>query len=164
MRVNGYRRWLITSVAALALLASVLALLLAGCGAAGAIGGGAPSAKQTPSPTMPAPCAGVAASAPAPSVTLRNADSNHTASAPVGSLVAIRMDGQHVWRLNSVTPSDVLAPTGAQGALEQGDCVWEFQVARSGDVVVTFIGTALCPPNAMCPQYAMVAKFTVHGA
>jgi hypothetical protein len=63
-----------------------------------------------------------------------------------------------------VTPQGALTLDGAQCALEQGDCVWDIQVARAGDAVITFTGAALCQPNQMCPQYALLASFTIHGA
>jgi len=161
MRWSGLRRWIAPYLAAMALAA----LVLAGCGAVGSVGGGGgrSTGSVTPSPTAPAPCAGSAGDPTPPDVTLGVADENHTTSAPVGAVVEIRLDGQHLWRAGSVTPTDALTPIGPQGALEQGACVWEFQVAQHGDAVVTFIGTALCPPNAMCPQYAMLARFTIRG-
>jgi hypothetical protein len=71
------------------------------------------------------------------------------------------MDGKHVWRLSGVTPSGALTLVAAQGALEQGDCVWDFQIAQARDATVSFTGTALCAPQQACPQYALVADFTI---
>lgn len=162
MRMIAWR-----GAAPLVALVAMLAMLLAGCGGAGATAGGATSGvggSRTPiAKTLP--CSGsVGASGAAPSVTLRNSDASHDATAPVGATVEFRMDGQHVWRLGSVTPSSALTPVGAQGALQQGACVWDFQVAQVGDAVVLFTGTALCQPNQACPQYALLAKFTIHGS
>ena len=156
--VDGWRRWFVALVA-------LLALLMTGCGSAGATGGGATSGTGGGAPTAQTlPCDGSpGAGVGTPSATVRNTDANHAATAPVGSVVEIRLDGQHVWKLGSVTPKSALTPVGAQGALEQGDCVWDFQVAQAGDAVVAFTGTALCQPNQMCPQYALLASFTIHG-
>lgn len=156
------RMLLLTALVALA----ALALLVAGCGGAGATGGGATSGAGGggTSSAQTQPCNGsIGAHGTTPSVTLRNTDANHTATAPVGEVVEIRLDGQHVWKLGSVTPNGALTSVGAQGALEQGDCVWDFQVAQAGDAVVTFTGTALCQPNQACPAYAMLVTFTIHG-
>ncbi|HET9109485.1 MAG TPA: hypothetical protein VFN78_01545 [Ktedonobacterales bacterium] len=161
MRWSGLRRRIVTYLAAMALAS----LVLTGCGAAGAVGGGGArsTGSVTPPPTAPSPCAGSAVGPITPNVTLGAADENHATSVSVGAVVEIRLDGQHLWRAGSVTPTAALTPIGPQGALEQGACVWEFRVVQRGDAVVTFIGTALCPPNAMCPQYAMLARFTVRG-
>ena len=156
--VNGRWRWLVALVA-------LLALLVAGCGSAGTTGGGATSGSGGGASTAQTlPCDGsIGAHGTTPSVTLHNSDASHTATAPVGEVVEIRLDGQHVWKLTSVKPDVALTRVGAQGALEQGDCVWDFRVERPGDAVVTFTGTALCQPNQACPAYAMLATFTIHG-
>ena len=149
---------------ALVILLALVAML-AGCGAAGSSVGG-PSAGGGGQPTATAavtlPCNG-APTAPSrpPSVTLRNADSGHTVSVAVGAVVEIRLDAAHVWRLGSAQPAGALTPAGAQGALEQGDCVWDFAVAQPGEATIAFVGTALCPPNTMCPQYALSARFLI---
>ena len=162
MRASGHRS---NAWVALWLAAALMTMLLTGCGAAGAVGGGSSGRPgvTTPSGTVPPPCAGAPVGGATPHVTLGVSDENHTVSVPVGDVVEIRLDGQHVWRPGSVSPASALTPIGPQGVLEQGACVWEFRVARPGDAVVTFIGTALCPPNTMCPQYALVARFALHG-
>jgi hypothetical protein len=158
--VDGWPRWLV-------ILVALLALLMAGCGSAGATGGGATSGTGGggASTARTLPCDGsVGAPGGTPSATLRNTDASHAATAPVGAVVEFRLDGQHVWTLGTVKPNGALTPVGAQGALEQGDCVWDFQVAQAGDAVITFTGTALCQPKQGCPQYALLASFTIHGA
>lgn len=162
MRVRGWHRGARASFAMIALAA---ALLLAGCGGAGAIGGaGGPGGSATATPNLPPPCKGQpAVSSSPPSATLRNSSGPNEVSLPVGAVVEIRLDGTHVWSHATTTPADGLTPTGPQGALEQGECVWDFTVARPGDTVVSFAGGARCPPNAMCPQYALLARFTIHG-
>jgi hypothetical protein len=159
-RVDGWWRWLVALVA-------LLALFLAGCGGTGAAGGGATSGTGGggASTAQTLPCGGSrSASSETPSAMLRNTDANHAATVPVGAVVEVRLDGTHVWKLGTVTPQGALTPDGAQGALEQSDCVWDFQVARAGDAVIAFTGAALCQPNQMCPQYALLASFTIHGA
>ncbi len=156
MGTNGPQRRLLELLATVALMA----FLLTGCGASGAVGGDSSGSGSTPTPS---PCAGSRSGKVPSSVTLRAADENHTTPVPVGAVVEIQLDSQHVWRLGSVAAADALTPIGLQGALDQGACVWEFQVAQPGDAVVTFVGTALCPPNTMCPQYAIVARFTIQG-
>ena len=159
------RRWRLSALAPLAL---ATALLLAGCGGAGAVGGAGGaggSASPTATPNLPPPCTGQSATlAGSPGATLRNMRGPTEVSLPVGAVVEIRLDGNHTWSRAAITPAGGLTPTGAQGALEQGECVWDFAVAQPGDSVVTFTGGARCPPNAMCPQYALLAKFTIHGA
>lgn len=158
MRLRGVRRGVRTSLALIALAA---ALLLAGCGGAGGAGG---AATATATPNLPPPCTGQsAAPGSPPSATLRNASGPNEVSLPVGAVVEIRLDGNHTWSRGVITPAGGVTPAGAQGALEQGDCVWDFAVAQPGDTVVSFTGGARCPPNAMCPQYALLAKFTIHG-
>ena len=148
MRRGGWRRW------APSLMALLLTLVLAGCAGTG---GGSTSARALP-------CAGrVTPPAVAPSVTLRDADAGHETPARVGSVVEIRLDGQHTWNLDSVTPSDALTPTGAQGALQQGACVWDFRVAKAAVATVQMVGGALCQPHQPCPAYAMLAKFIIRG-
>ncbi len=152
MRVNGWRRWLAAQMAL-----ALVALLVAGCNGLGSIGGGSTSATALP-------CDGaVLAGGGAPSVTLRSTDADHVATAAVGSVVEIRMDGQHAWHAAVVTPADALTPVGAQGALEHGECVWEYQVAQVGDASVEINGGALCLPKQPCPLYAILATFTIHG-
>jgi hypothetical protein len=168
MRAYEWRHWLAAQLT-LALVALLVALLVAGCGGAGAVGGGTTGAGSGAgsgsASVTKLPCNGsVGAGGGAPSVTLRSSDASHQASAPVGALVEIRMDGRHVWRLGVAAPNGALTAVGAQGALEQGECVWDFRVAQAGDAVVTFTGTALCQPQQMCPQYALLARFTVHGS
>lgn len=158
--VDGWRRWRVAVVA-------LLALLVAGCGSAGATGGGATSGTGGggASTAQALPCDGsLDAPGETPSATLLNTDVSHATTAPKGAVVEVRLDGQHVWKLGTVSPQGALTPDGAQGALEQGDCVWDFQVAQAGDAMITFTGTALCQPNQMCPQYALLASFTIHGA
>lgn len=146
--MNGWHRWMAPLVALIVIVA------LAGCGGTG---GGTTSAKALP-------CHGsVIGGGATPSVTLRNADTNHETPAPVGAVVEIRMDGQHTWSLDTVTPSDALTPVGAQGALQQSECVWDFRVARAGVVTVSMVGGALCEPNQACPAYAILAKFIIRG-
>lgn len=148
MRVNALRRWLAP------LVALTMALALAGCAGTG---GGTTSATALP-------CAGnVMSGGATPSVTLRNADADHETPLPVGSVVEIRMDGQHTWNLDTVTPRDALTPIGAQGALQQGECVWDFRMAKAGLATVQLVGGALCQPNQPCPAYAILAKFTIRG-
>jgi hypothetical protein len=157
--VERWRPWLVALVA-------LVALLVAGCGSAGATGGGASSGAGSGGgpPGQTLPCDGsLGAPGGTPSATLRSTDVSHAATAPAGSVIEIRLDGQHVWKLGTVTPTSALTPVQAQGALEQGDCVWDFQVAQAGDAVVAFTGTALCQPTQACPQYALLARFTIHG-
>jgi hypothetical protein len=156
MRVNGGR--------AAAAKVALLALLVAGCGGAGAAGGATGGGGGGSSHARALPCKGsVEAGGGAPSVTLRNTAASREATVPVGALVEIRLDGQHAWNNALVTPKDALLPVGAQGALEHGDCVWDYQVAQVGDAQVMIVGGALCQPDQMCPMYAIVATFTIHG-
>lgn len=171
MRVRGWRRGARAPLAMSVMIALAATLLLAGCGGAGAVGGSGGtggtggSARPTATPNLPPPCKGQPATpSGAPSATLRNSSGPNQVSLPVGAVVEIRLDGNHTWSRANIMPAGGLTPAGAQGAVEQGDCVWDFAVAQPGDTVVTFTGGARCPPNAMCPQYALLAKFTIHGA
>jgi hypothetical protein len=155
------------------MLMTLTALLLAGCGGSepvgrgsggGAKGGATPTAPASaPAPTAVLPCYG--ASTPSegmPTVILRNTSGPKEAVVPVGMIVEIRLSGKNKWDHSSSMPSGALTSAGAQGALEHGDCVWDFRVAQSGKIVVTFIGGALCRPNEACPQYALLATFTIN--
>lgn len=158
MRLGNGRR-------VIALAAFLAALILAGCGNAGAVGGGSGGSIGGASSGVTSPCAGRAvASRATPTVILRPTDASHAANAPVGSIVEIRLDAQHVWRLGEVSPAGALTPQRPQGALEQGECLWDFTVARAGDATVSFTGSPNCPPLAMCPQYALLTQFTIHGS
>ena len=95
---------------------------------------------------------------------MRNADSGRTVSIAVGAVVEIRLDGKHVWHLDGVQPASALTVAGASGALEQGDCVWDFAAAQPGDATVSFVGGALCQPGQACPMYAILARFTIHAS
>lgn len=132
-----------------------LAFALAGCAGTG---GGSTSETALP-------CAGsVTPGAATPSVILHNADADHEVSVPVGAIVEIRMDGQHMWNLDTVTPGDVLTPIGAQGAFQQGECVWDFRVVNPGVATVQMVGGALCAPKQPCPAYAILVKFIIRAA
>ncbi len=148
MRARGWRGW------ASPLLAVALVAALAGCAG---LGGG-----STSEPVLP--CNGrVISDGVTPILTLRNADADHEVSAPVGSVVEIRMDGQHAWNLGTVTPAGALTLIGAQGVLEKGECVWDFRVAQTGVATVQMVGGAHCQPNHPCPAYAILAKFIIRG-
>lgn len=163
-------RLLIVRRAALLASALMLVLLVAGCGGLAGAGGdsrdrGVPGAPTATAPSgAPLPCTGApAASEGTPAVILRNTSGPKEAAVPVGQIVEIRLDGHNKWGHNSIDPESALTPAGAQGALEDGDCVWDFQVAQAGKTVVTFVGGALCQPNEACPQYAILAAFTING-
>ncbi|MDE3231524.1 MAG: hypothetical protein KGO05_16720 [Chloroflexota bacterium] len=151
------------------LAALLLVALLAGCaGVAGPGGGTSGSPSRGPgggtSGTLPPPCTGTSLGAvSAQVVTLRGGDANHDVGVPVGWVVEIQMDTRHTWRLESVAPASALTLVGAQGIVQNGACVWDFQVARAGDATVTLVGGALCPTGQACPMYAILAKFTIHG-
>ena len=147
-------------------LALSLALAVAACGAAGAgrgsVGGSGSTGGST-SGTAPA-CGGSWTSGPVtPTVTLRNADANRVVSAPVGAIVELRLEGLHTWSGPTTAPRGALTRVGAQGVLQHGACVWDFQVARRGDATIMITEGALCPPNAMCPMYAVALTFTIRG-
>lgn len=157
-----------------ALLMTLGVMLLAGCGGSepvgrgsggGGRGGATPTVPATtPAPTAVLPCYGTPApSDGSPSAVLRSATGPKEAAVPVGMIVEIRLSGKNKWDHTSIMPTGALTAAGAQGALEDGDCVWDFRVAQSGKVVVTFIGGALCRPNEACPQYALLATFTING-
>jgi hypothetical protein len=153
MRISGGRRWLAPLLASTLVL--TLGASLAGCAW---LGGGSTSGTALP-------CNGsVISGAATPDITLRNADADQETPAPVGAVVEIRMDGQHTWNLDTVTPGDVLTPVGAQGVFQQGECVWDFLVANPGVTTVQMVGGALCAPNQPCPAYAIVAKFIIRSA
>lgn len=166
-------RLLIVRRAALLASALMLALLVAGCGGLAGAGGGSGAGNGGAAPTVPArtptssaplPCTGApAASEGTPAVVLRNTSGPKEAAVPVGQIVEIRLDGHNKWGHNSIDPESALTPAGAQGALEDGDCVWDFRVAQASETVVTFVGGALCQPNEACPQYAILAAFTING-
>lgn len=166
------RRW--RGALAAALLMTLATLLLAGCGGSepvgresgsGGKGGATPTTSaNTPAATAVLPCYGAPApSEGAPSAVLRNTTGPKEAAVPVRMIVEIRLSGKNKWDHDAIMPSGALTAAGAQGALENGDCVWDFRVAQSGKVVVTFIGGALCRPNEACPQYALIATFTING-
>jgi hypothetical protein len=163
-------RLLIVRRGALLASALMLALLVAGCGGLVGAGGdtgdrgvpGAPAATATTG--APLPCTGApAASEGTPAVILRNTSGPKEAAVQVGQIVEIRLDGHNKWGHDSIDPESALMPAGAQGALEDGDCVWDFRVAQASKTVVTFVGGALCQPNEACPQYAILAAFTING-
>lgn len=146
MRVVCGSRWLAPLL--------VVTLALAGCAG---MGGGSTSETALP-------CNGhVIAGGATPTLTLRHADADHETPALVGSVVEIRLDGQHTWNLDTVTPGNALTPVGAQGALQQGECVWDFRVARPGVATVQMVGGALCAPGQPCPAYAILARFIIRG-
>lgn len=170
MQPSGWRRCALAA----ALLMTLAALLLGGCGGSepvgrgsgdGAKGGATPTIPASaPAPTAVLPCYGAPMpSEGTPSVILRNTSGPKEAVVPVGMIVEMRLSGKNKWDHNSIMPGGALAAAGAQGALENGDCVWDFRVAQSGKIVVTFIGGALCRPNEACPQYALLATFTING-
>ncbi len=150
---------------ALAVAVALLGLLLASCGAAGGAsnGGGATSGAGGHSTATTLPCDGAPATpSTAPGVTLRNNAAGQTTHVLVGAVVEIRLDGKHALRREDIKPTGALAPTGAQGAPEHGDCVWDFTVAQQGVATVSFVGGALCQPTQACPMYAILATFTIH--
>lgn len=162
------RRW--RGALAAAFLVTLATFPLAGCGGSEPVGrGSGGDGKVGATPTPPAatavlPCYGAPApSEGSPSAVLRNTTGPKEAAVPVGMIVEIRLSGKNKWDHNSIMPTGALTAAGAQGALENGDCVWDFRVAQSGKVVVTFIGGALCRPNEACPQYALLATFTING-
>ncbi|HET9111541.1 MAG TPA: hypothetical protein VFN78_12005 [Ktedonobacterales bacterium] len=141
-----------------------LVAALAGCGGAGA-GRGAVGGTGGGSTSAAAPPCGPSQSlgAVTPTVVLRDADANQVVNAPVGSIVELQLEGLHTWSAPTVAPSGALIKVGAQGVLEQGACLWDFKVARAGDAKIMITEGALCPPNAMCPMYALLVTFTIHG-
>lgn len=110
------------------------------------------------------PCdGGVIPGGASPAVILHHSDSGKTLSVPLGAVVAIRLEGKFAWNRASVMPADALTPVGAQGALEDGECIWEYRVAKTGDAIVTISGGALCKPGQACLQYAVAAWYTIRG-
>lgn len=160
-RAGAVRFWL-----AVALGLALLPLAACGGSTAGSGGPGAP----TPIPTRPGggltirPCLGTYDSTVTPDVTLDSSSSTKSANATTGDLVAFRMDGQHKWTLSGVSPAAALSAEGSQGMFDSSadQCVWLFHATGSGDVTVRFTGVALCDPTQACPQYAILATFTVH--
>lgn len=148
-----------------AVLAIALALAVAACGAAGAGRGGSGGAGGGSTSALSPTCGGETRTSGqvTPSVILRNADANRVVSAPVGAIVELRLSGSHTWSGATVAPVGALTLVGAQGALQQGTCVWDFQVAHRGDATIMITEGALCPPNAMCPMYAILVTFTIRG-
>lgn len=162
-----YRRMWKQSLLLRLLAALALTLALAGCGAAGAVGSGTTSGGSsggTPGATT-SPCRGsIGSGRPTPAVIMRAGNSINTANAHVGDVVEIRLDTEHVWQLNTVSPADALQAVGAQGAPLQGACAWDFRMLRAGDVTVTFTGSPNCHPPEMCPAYALLAEFSIQSS
>lgn len=141
-----------------------LVAALAGCGGAGAGRGSVGGTGGVSTNATTSSCGGSQSSgAVTPTVILRNADAAHVVSAPVGSIVELRLEGLHTWSAPTVTPSGALIKVGAQGVQEQGACLWEFKVAHAGEAKIMITEGPLCPPNQMCPMYALLVTFTIHG-
>lgn len=176
-------------LAPLSVLALVLALAVAGCGAAGTVGAsggsGAPgggAASSTPTPkasvnpggpnkTSVRPCLGPFGSVsdvrPQPAVVLTPATPpDHTATAHIGDVIQVRLPTTRSWRyLNNTSDSSgavaLLQPAGVQdGTL--GVCVWNFKALSAGTAALSFAGAPLCDqPGAVCPQNILALDFTI---
>lgn len=87
-------------------------------------------------------------------------------AAPGGALVQIRLAAQQRWRLVGVhgttANAQMLSPAGYLDPT-LGDCIWNLRLPPTpgGTVTVTFTATALCAAHGPCPQYVLLATFTI---
>lgn len=159
------------SFAALALVA-LLTLALAGCGGAGAstsrTGGASSGGSTLKGPPQTGltvmPCHSSLAAVLPPTITLQSMDARTPVSAHVGDIISISLDGQHRWSLNGLSAGGALTPLTAQGALVNGDCLWQFKASAPGDATVNYSGQPLCDPTQQCPQYALALTYTIRVA
>lgn len=144
-----------------------LALLpLAACGGSSAAAGSStPTAPTRPGGGLTVrPCLGTYDGSASPAVTLDSSSGVKSAGAKTGDVIAFNMDGQHKWTLGGVSPASALSAQGSPGMFDSANdvCVWLFQAIAPGDATVSFTGVALCDPTQACPQYAILATFTLH--
>lgn len=158
----------------LVMLLATAASLLAGCGqpgaTAGAPGVGVPTTTTTTEPPIPGgtsirPCPGPTASASeagTPALVFSGGASDGSGVAKVGDLIQVRLPVTQHWQLQKASASAAIVGEGGvqDGALNA--CVWSFRASASGQITLTFVGTALCDqPSVPCPQYARLASYTV---
>ncbi|HST89872.1 MAG TPA: protease inhibitor I42 family protein [Ktedonobacterales bacterium] len=158
---------------AITAITAITAALLAGCGQSsatiGAPGVGAPTTTTT-TPPIPSgasirPCpgpTGSASSAGTPALVFSGGVSDASGTAKVGDLIQVRLPTTQRWQLQQASASAVIVGQGGvrDGALNA--CVWSFRASASGQITLSFVGTALCDqPGAPCPQYARLASYTV---
>lgn len=134
---------------------SAIALSLAACGAAG--GGGAAPSSPTPS-EVPLPIG------PAAGFDVLITDQDRDVSVRTGQKVEVFLrtkPGMMEWRSIQVDMPGVLVPIPTGIAPARGVTVAGFDARTSGVVNITAYASAQCPPNAMCPMYAVLFSVRV---
>ncbi len=132
----------------------IAALSLAACGAAG---GGAANPTPTPS-ELPLP------SGPAVGFDVLITDQDRAVAVHVGQRVEVVLrarSGMTKWGPVQVDDPTVLAPVPTGITVARGYTVAGFEARSAGVANLTAYATAQCPPNAMCPMYAMLFSVRV---
>ncbi len=149
-------------------LVTVLAFVLAACGANTSTGSGTGSSGPSKTPTASASQTGCPSTtamntAPAPAnVVLKASNNNSTASAKVGDVIEIDLPFGQAWSGPVTSQGELTLQQPAGFALTPSKvCVWRFTAQSAGTTQLEFYGKAICQKGQACPQYIMRLPYTI---
>jgi hypothetical protein len=144
-------------------LCGLLTLVLTGCGSLAGVANATATVTASshgPRGATPLPCTGIYTASPAPALILSNGGAT-SGSAHVGDVFQIVLDGGHVWNLTRVTGSATAENPVGMFNRTTGNCVWRFKATMPGAALIAFTGVANCARDQACPDYAILAQFSV---
>ncbi len=149
-------------------LVTILAFVLAACGANTSTGSGTGSSSPSKTPTVSASQTGCPSTTamntvPAPAtIVLKASNNNSTTPAKVGDVIEIDLPFGQAWSGPVTSQGQLTLQQPAGFALTPSKvCVWRFTAQSAGTTQLEFYGKAMCQKGQACPQYIMRLPYTI---